>query len=293
MDFIALDVETANADLSSICQVGIAGFCNGRFHEKWESLVNPEDEFDAINAAIHGIDASMVTGAPTFPLVQQVIWKALTGTVVVTHTSFDQAAMRSVSAKHGLELPPVTWLDTARVVRRTWPDLSKSGYGLAAVAERLGIEFQHHNAAEDARAAGEILLRAMHESGLSVEEWLVRVRKPITPPSRRSTPSEKIAREGNAEGPLYGEIAVFTGALSMPRGEAADLAAAAGCEVAASVTKATTLLIVGDQDIRKLAGHEKSSKHRKAEKLIQEGQAIRILQESDLRTLVALPIGET
>lgn len=27
MDFVVVDVETANADLSSICQIGIAGFC--------------------------------------------------------------------------------------------------------------------------------------------------------------------------------------------------------------------------------------------------------------------------
>jgi DNA polymerase III epsilon subunit-like protein len=26
MDFIAIDVETANADLASICQIGLVGF---------------------------------------------------------------------------------------------------------------------------------------------------------------------------------------------------------------------------------------------------------------------------
>ena len=79
------------------------------------------------------------------------------------------------------------------------------------------------------------------------------------------TISERLTREGNAEGPLFGEVVVFTGALSMPRRKAADAAADAGCEVAGGVTKKTTLLIVGDQDVTKLAGHSKSSKHRKAE----------------------------
>jgi DNA polymerase-3 subunit epsilon len=53
------------------------------------------------------------------------------------------------------------------------------------------------------------------------------------------------------------------------------------------VTKKTTLLVVGDQDIKKLGGNEKSSKHRKAEELIQQGHAIRILCESDFRFLVS------
>ncbi len=286
MNFIALDVETANADLASVCQIGIAHFADGRFSEKWESLVDPEDEFDSMNIAIHGIDESMVAGVPTFPSLTETVTQKLVDTVVVSHTPFDRTAIRSVFAKYGIELPVITWLDTARVVRRTWLDLSRRGYGLAPVAERLGIEFRHHNAAEDARAAGEILLHAMRETGLSVDEWLVRAKKPISSSPGGST-FERITRDGNPEGPFYGEVAVFTGALSMPRREAADLAAAAGCKVGASVTKLTTLLIVGDQDIRKLAGHEKSSKHRMAEKLIEKGQPIRILRETDFRSIAS------
>ena len=79
---------------------------------------------------------------------------------------------------------------------------------------------------------------------------------------------------------------MFTGALAIPRREAADVAAEAGCVVADGVTKATTLLVVGDQDIRVLAGQEKSAKHRKAESLIAKGQAIRILGESDFQLLI-------
>jgi DNA polymerase-3 subunit epsilon len=284
MNFIALDVETANADLASVCQIGIAQFSEGRFTEKWESLVNPEDEFDAINVAIHGIDESTVARAPTFPALAETVSTKLIGTVVASHTPFDQSAVRSVFAKYEIKPPVITWLDTARVVRRTWPDLSKRGYGLAPVAERLGIQFRHHDAAEDARAAGEILLHAIRETGLSVDEWVVRAKKPISSTPGGSS-SERITREGNPEGPFFGEVAVFTGVLSMPRRAAADLAASAGCEVAASVTKASTLLIVGDQDIRKLAGQQKSKKHRKAEELIKKGQKIRILRETDFRSM--------
>jgi DNA polymerase-3 subunit epsilon len=74
----------------------------------------------------------------------------------------------------------------------------------------------------------------------------------------------------------------------MYRDEAADLAAAIGCEVGASVNKSTTILVVGDQDIRRLAGQEKSSKRRRAESLIAKGQAIRIIGESDFLRLVKI-----
>jgi DNA polymerase-3 subunit epsilon len=102
------------------------------------------------------------------------------------------------------------------------------------------------------------------------------------------TLEQRIAREGNPDGLLYGEILVFTGAMMIPRREAADYAASVGCEVGASITKRTTILVVGDQDVQKLAGHEKSSKHRKVEQLIKMGQPIRILRETDFRELVKL-----
>src|SRR5690606_18200064 len=85
----------------------------------------------------------------------------------------------------------------------------------------------------------------------------------------------RISREGNPEGSLHGEVVAFTGALQIPRREAADLAASAGCEVAPGVTKKTTILVVGDVDVTRLAGHEKSTKHRKAEQLVTQGAPIR------------------
>ena len=151
---------------------------------------------------------------------------------------------------------------------------------------RIGYEFRHHNALEDAKAAGQILLAAMAVTGLNLEGMLGRVRQPTDPSNSGS--GSAIKRDGDPDGPLFGEVVVFTGALEIPRREAADLAAAIGCEVAQGITKATTLLVVGDIDVKRLAGHERSSKHRKAEELMAKGFPIRIIRETDFRELVAL-----
>jgi DNA polymerase III subunit epsilon len=283
MNFVALDVETANPNFSSICQVGVVAFQDGKLLDSWESLINPEDYFDEMNISIHGITERSVRNAPKWISVHEQLAKWLQGQIVASHTSFDRVALTRASEKNGVSPHMCTWLDTSRVVRRTWPCFAQSGYGLANVANHLNIEFEHHNAREDARAAGEILLRALAETGLSVEQWLERVKQPINPLT-----AEPIVRDGNPEGLLYGEKLVFTGALSMPRREAADAAAAAGCEVDGGVTKHTTLLVVGDQDICRLHGHEKSSKHRKAEELMAKGQRIRIIGESDFQRLLTI-----
>lgn len=279
--FVAIDVETANADLASICQIGVVTFRDGEVAGAWKTLIDPEDEFDEVNVSIHGIDERMVAGAPRFADIVDTMHRRLAGHVVVSHMPFDRVALGRAHERYGLPALECTWLDTARVTRRAWPQFSRRGYGLADIASWCGIEFRRHDAEEDARAAGLVLLRALADTGLSIDDWVVRSTKPIGGAS-----SSSITRAGNPDGPLAGEVVVFTGALSIPRREAADLAAAAGCAVAGSVGKTATLLVVGDQDIRKLGGHEKSSKHRKAEGLIQKGQALRILRESDFRALV-------
>ena len=50
-----------------------------------------------------------------------------------------------------------------------------------------------------------------------------------------------------------------------------DAAAAAACRVDGGVTKHVTILVVGDQGIRKLNGHQRSSSQMKAEDLIRKG----------------------
>lgn len=279
-DFVALDVETANADVASICQVGAVTFADGQASGTWQSLLNPDDYFDPINVAIHGIEESAVRDAPRFPEVASVLRRALEGRTVVSHMPFDRLALDRVHRKYGLSPIGCTWLDSARVTRRAWPEFAARGYGLANVAEFCGIAFRHHDAAEDARAAGEVLMHAVAHTGLSVAEWIGRSQAPLHPGS------ESAARAGDPNGALAGEVIVFTGALLMPRREAADLAARVGCDVAESVTKKTSLLVVGDQDLRRLAGHEKSAKHRKAEQLVVQGHPLRILGEADFLALL-------
>jgi DNA polymerase-3 subunit epsilon len=280
MDFVVIDVETANPDLASICQVGIAVFSNGQFSDSWSTLVNPNDYFDSHNVSIHGINEKMVASAPRWIEVHDRLRENFSNKILASHTPFDRTAIRRACEKSSTTSLDCQWLDTARVVRRTWPIFSRSGYGLANVAAHFGIRFKHHDAEEDARAAGEILLRAIQETGSSAADWCSLALRPT------ASVSSSEVRTANPDGPLFGNVVVFTGALSIPRQEAANIASLAGCDIATGVTKHTTLLVVGDQDIRMLAGAEKSAKHRKAEELMAKGQNIRIIGESDFGHLI-------
>jgi DNA polymerase III epsilon subunit family exonuclease len=175
--FIAIDVETANADISSICQIGIVEFQDGKIINQWETLVNPSARFDAKNISIHGIHFDMVKDAPKFPEVHGKIQEWVKDKIVVTHTPFDQNSLNNASQKYGLPEILCTWIDSARVVRQQWEQFSQSGYGLPNITEYLGITYKAHSAMEDARVAGEVVLKAMEQSGNPLKKYIKRIHK--------------------------------------------------------------------------------------------------------------------
>jgi DNA polymerase-3 subunit epsilon len=128
-----------------------------------------------------------------------------------------------------------------------------------------------------------VLLAAIEVSGLTLEEWTTRVKQPI---AFHSGSSNGIVQAGRPEGVLFGETLVFTGSLRMLRREAAAIASQLGCDVAASVTTKTTILVVGQQDKQKVGHSGLSSKHQKALALRSAGHEIAILTENDFVSLL-------
>ncbi|MDB5578784.1 MAG: polymerase-3 subunit epsilon [Bradyrhizobium sp.] len=293
-DFIALDVETANADFASICSIGLVHFRGGAVFKSLTIMVDPEDDFDPINISIHGIRPEDVVGKPTMARIFPVIGAALQDAAIVHHSPFDRTALARAAAKYGTGGLPCFWLDNLQVARRTWDRFrDEGGYGLANLAQAFGFQFKHHDAAEDARVAGLLMLRAIADGGVTLQQWVddfgyastssavpTRIRKQIYP--------SKVARKGDGDGPLLGETVAFTGKLQFSREAASVAASIAGANVDDGVNKRTTILVVGDQDLRLTKGQTKSAKHRRAEELIGQGCPITIVGESDFMLMVAI-----
>ncbi len=299
--FKAIDVETANADRSSICSVGVVSVRDSEIIKRWSTLVNPETWFDPFNSCIHGIFARDVAEAPKLPAVLRSLRGVLLDSVLVHHTAFDRTAFSRALEAHEMEPYPVTWLDSAAVARRAWPlRYARSGWGLANVAHDLGIRFDHHVAVEDAKAAARIVLKACQATEKDVAEWCDLVKGPIMypeghePPKRKLKPKRKprgVVLRAERQGVLADHTIVFTGrpalsGRSISKAEAASLAAQAGADVDANCTTRTTLLVVGSYKKGALGQSAKSSKHRRAEELISEGYPITILTLEDFNALL-------
>jgi DNA polymerase-3 subunit epsilon len=271
---VVIDVETACARASSICQIGVVGFRDGREVLTWETLVDPQDVFSGFNTRLHGIGPTHVAGHPTFPRLYGTLLEHLGGRVTVAHSMFDHGALSAACRIAGLPMIRTRWLDSVQVARHAWPHLPT--HRLNALAAHLGLEHKHHDALSDARVAGWVLVRAIEHTGLDLDAWLAG--------PWRGTPRRKARPAPAANGPLIGEKVAL---ISSPHDTTlpAEIAAAGG-KVMAGVGRTTTMLVIAggrpfSDGVRRMALYEK------AQALIADGAAICVLSAEELRDRIA------
>jgi DNA polymerase-3 subunit epsilon len=172
MKFYSLDVETANPDMSTICQIGVGLFDDWKLVETWKSYINPRDYFHWRFIEIHGITPGMVERMPAFPDVYPLLRQMFENNIVVHHSPFDRVAFHKAYDRFGLEPFDVRWLDSVRVARQVFGDgRLEGGYNLANLAYYLDIDFQHHDALEDAIACGKIVVAACKKNNLMPDDF--------------------------------------------------------------------------------------------------------------------------
>lgn len=87
--------------------------------------------------------------------------------------------------------------------------------------------------------------------------------------------------------PLFGKVCVFTGTLEkMQRKEVMQLVADLGGIPGDNITKKTNYLVLGNNDYCKTIKDGKSTKQKKAEKLILDGADLQIIPEEVFYELV-------
>ncbi len=183
--FVALDVETANSDPASICQIGLACVDMGGSIHVASTLVDPEQRFSGFNVQLHGIGPDMVRGAPRFSDVLPQIAPLLVPQIVIQHSGFDRRAINGAARASGLTEPGWDWADSVSVARRAWPEFrGNGGHGLGHLKKALALEFEHHDAGEDAKAAAMVVLLAEAHTGLSLRELIAPVGRSSLLPRR-------------------------------------------------------------------------------------------------------------
>lgn len=287
---IILDLETTGLDSGSdqIIEIGAikVDLDTGSVLEKFQTFSKPDETFvltgdeetginedvdssklDPFIVQLTGITDEMLEGAPSNPeAVYAFLEFAQDLQIWAYNAGFDSKFINKFTEVHK------PFKDIRALAKRAFPDLEN--HKLETVAKHMGIPTEGtHRSIADCIISKEILIEGLkyqsstpdiYHHGFKVKDY---------------KPKE--------EGLFYGKTIVFTGALvTMTRDGAANHASEYGFKIGSSVTKKTDYLVVGIQDLSTLAGHDKSTKQRKAEELVAEGSRIRILTENQFIEMI-------
>lgn len=165
MKYFAYDVETPNTKNNSVCAVGWVLLDEQNEIDRGYSLIDPQADFSHFNTKVHGIKASDVAGAPTFPdYWQNTLSQVMDSAIVLAHSAgFDMSVTAKALAIAGIEAPRIKFIDTIDLFRALMPAQS---YKLPDIAHVFGFEYQAHNAGEDAAALVKVLIALKEKLGL-------------------------------------------------------------------------------------------------------------------------------
>jgi len=311
IDFVSIDFETANEKRASVCAVALILFEDGKITKELEWIVSPPQHlnyFNPYNVQIHGINESDIIGKPEFNKVWHEIYQLINHRILVAHNaSFDISVLRQLLDCYDLDYPSIKFICTCSVARKTWD--KQINYTLKNIGNNLGYIFNHHDAYDDARICGQIFLDAckyhccdsiadlakkigLKKGILSCNKYRpCSVSDPY--PGLRKGKFEKIELTKlsqeciNAGGIFSGKNVVFTGTLiSMTRQTAAQKVVSHGGYVSNTINKGTNFLVMGVQDFARFVDNKQSSKTKRANELIEEGQQVEIIDENEFLRLI-------
>ena len=182
MKICAIDFETANRSMASVCAVGISTMEDGAVAESYYSLIRPEKDigyFSPMNIAVHGIRPEDVRDAPDFRTVYSEMRLYLEDAVVVAHNArFDMSCLRAACLHNGLPVPHLEYFDSVTLSRRVFPQLEH--HRLNDMCDYLHVELEHHNALSDSYGCLMIVVHVMNLTGIyDVHELLSACRTKI------------------------------------------------------------------------------------------------------------------
>ena len=274
-DYCVLDTETTglSAYYDEIIEIGILRVRDNTIVDQYSQLIHPMDEIDPFITALTGITNEMVAGMPSIMEVKDKVLSFIGNDIILGHnTSFDIRFLNE-GFQEQIENP---YMDTMQFARKVYPELKH--HRLSDLSDYLGLSTNEHRSIADCITTKELydaIKSTMFEKGLKIKDlWSVSKNgidiSSITPTSV----------EIDEDSFFYGRHVVFTGKLEkMVRKDAMQIVVNLGGILDNSVCKQTNYLILGSTDYNASLKGEKSSKHKKAEKLKLEGQDIEIIDE--------------
>lgn len=277
-NYTVIDIETTGLDPGwcEIIELSALRVRDDEVVDSFSTLVKPVNDIDDFIQKLTGITNNMVADAPNICASLPNFLDFIGNDIVVGHNvNFDINFIYDQKIKiDGMPFQG-DYVDTMRIAKKVLPDLPH--HRLLDLAKYFSLPYEsQHRGESDCRMAYMCYSKLKEiavQSGVDLK----------SKPKIQAKSKDVVASfyDFDESHPLFGRVCVFTGKLDrMTRKEAMQAVADIGGINGDNVTKKTNFLILGNNDFCTTLHGEKSSKQKKAEKLILEGQDIQIMSEN-------------
>lgn len=275
-DYVVIDLETTGFDPKwcDIIEIAALKVKNNIIVDTFSSLVNPLKKLSNFTKTLTGITDEMLKDAPEIKKILPEFLTFIDDSIVLGHNvNFDINFIYDNKIRIFNEPFKNDYIDTLRISRKVLPNLHY--HRLKDLAEYFSIDFEkQHRSLEDCIAAYKCYLNLKK---LAVDN---NIDLNFTHKSIKAKDITATTSDFDENHLLFDKTCVFTGKLEkLTRKEAMQIVANFGGINADKVTKSTNYLILGNNDFCQSIKDGKSSKQKKAEKLILEGQDLQIISE--------------
>jgi DNA polymerase-3 subunit epsilon len=151
--YAIVDIETTGgqAQIHAITEIAIVIYDGENIINKYQTLINPEQEIPSFIQSLTGISNEMVAQAPYFSQVARDVYTILNGKIFVAHNvSFDYSFVSLHLRKYGYILDSEK-LCSIKLARKVMPGLPS--YSLGKICDHFQISINgRHRAMGDALA---------------------------------------------------------------------------------------------------------------------------------------------
>lgn len=280
-EYVVLDFETTgySPSSSSVIECGAVLVLGGNVVDTFHTLVKPPKRIPKKVSDLTGLTNEDLTDAPSADTVARRLRAFISDFPIMAHNAqFDADFLESLYEKAGITAR-IKYADTLELVQHVFPDLHR--YSLGALIEEFHLSDceQTHRALDDALCTQRLFAlcadRLLHPPKTAEHRF-------PTDNFRNLCPQGEVPQDH----PLNGKAVVFTGDLSIPREQAAQMAVNVGAVVRSSVSKKTDYVVVGAANLALVGSDGISTKEKTARQLAAAGVPIQIIDEQAFLALV-------
>lgn len=287
-DYVVIDIETSDMDYfyGEIIEIACIKIKNNQIIETFDQLIKPKNRIRPFTTQLTGITNEMVEKKEDIKTILLKLKEFIQDEILIgQNVNFDVNYIYDAMQDQLDEPLTNNFIDTLRLSRRLVSDIKN--HKLQTLAQYFNATTPTHRAMADVMATHHIFneLKAIakeNPSKLIVKQTSKSKQTNLELITATINPNE--IEKNNY---FYNKRVCFTGKMDfLTKKDAAQIIANLGAHIQKDVDYHTNVLILGNLEYQQKRFNDKSSKHKKAEQLIEHNVNIEILTERAFLELI-------